>query len=280
MFCGFPVQVLDKLRPCGKCQGCLRQRRRAWVGRLLAEQTAHVESAFITLTYADPELPWVRGPDGEWIWTLQKEHPQKYVRALRDAGHPLRYFVSGEYGTKTGRPHYHLIAFGLGVGAEALLKSTWKKGFVSVYEANARTMSYCAKYCLKGSADGEPPSKTFEPGAPVDRVTVAPFRLFSRNPPLGGGFAKSIADSMQTRVGSAVLIDDTAQLKGVIRTGGDKYPLDRTMKDRVIAELDIPPAMSHAIFSKDYQEPSNDEQETAFQNCQKALRKRLRRNKL
>ncbi len=236
---------------------------------MLVEQAAAGESAFVTLTIEDQHLSWVVDPETEDIsWTLQKPHVQAYIRSIRDQGYPFRYFACGEYGEETGRPHYHLIAFGLGIGAEEIFRRSWKKGFVTVYEANARTMSYVAKYCLKGSA------------RPANTAIVAPFRLTSRNPPIGGGFAKNIADSLQTRTGSHVLIDDKVHMKGVIRMNGDKYPLDRTMKDRVIKELDIPTAMSDAVFRRDSVDPTDEETFQAAQQHRKALRKRHARTKL
>ncbi len=286
MFCGFPIEVTGRLRPCGKCQGCLRQRRRAWVGRMLVEQamTPGGECSFVTLTYAPENLPFVHHQETDtWVWTLEKLALQKYLRAVRDAAHKLdlnfRYFACGEYGEETGRPHYHLIAFGLGIGARSIFAGLWKMGFVSVYEANARTMSYVAKYCLKGSKDPEPLGE-FDPSCPGERATQKPFRLTSRAPPIGGAFCRSIADSMQTRTGSCVLVDENAYAKGVIRVGRDKYPLDRTMKDRVIRELDIPSAMSDALFRRDFEDPTDGEIKKAAQICIKATRRRHSRSKL
>ncbi len=251
---------------------------------MLAEHSLTGEAAFVTLTYADPELSWVHHQETDtWVWTLEKMHLQKYLRAVRDKAASLntgfRYFACGEYGEKTGRPHYHLISFGLGIGGVDIFKGLWKKGLVSVYEANARTMAYVAKYCLKGSRDPEPWTD-FIPGLTAQRVTVQPFRLTSRSPPIGGGFAKNIADSLTTRSGSQCLVAGDTHSKRVLRFGKDKYPLDRTMRDRVIAELDIPPAMSDALFSRDEEEPDYEQIEKAAANHIKALRKRHQRAKL
>ena len=242
------------------------------------------ECAFVTLTYADPQVPFVHHEEtDQWVWTLDKKHLQKYLRAVRDAAHRLdlgfRYFACGEYGEKTGRPHYHLIAFGLGVGAAKIFDSLWTKGFTTTYEANARTMSYVAKYCLKGSKDPEP-SAPFAPGSPDRRATAKPFRLTSRSPPIGGAYARNIADSLQTKTGSAVLIDGDAQANRCIRIGGDKYPIDRTMRDRIISELDIPEAMSDSLFKRDQVDPTDEETLKAAQQCIKANRLRHERAKL
>jgi len=44
--------------------------------------------------------------------SLSKKDFQLYMRRLRfDAGKGLKYYVCGEYGTKSNRPHYHAIIF-------------------------------------------------------------------------------------------------------------------------------------------------------------------------
>lgn len=46
--------------------------------------------------------------------TLRKRHYQLFFKRLRKwYGKPIRYFGTGEYGSKTQRPHYHFIIFGL-----------------------------------------------------------------------------------------------------------------------------------------------------------------------
>ncbi len=280
MFCGFPIDVHGRLRPCGKCQGCLRRRRRAWVARMLCEQTTCGESAFVTLTLEDSELSFVKVEGEQWLPTLVQEDLQKYLRRVRDLIRPkglsLRHFACGEYGEKTGRPHYHLIAFGLGAGAEDIFADSWKKGFVSVYEANAKTMAYVAKYCLKGCADPE----LALPGLPGVRSTEPPFRLMSRNPPIGAGFAKSIAGSLTTRTGSHVLVDGDIHLERVLRFRGEFYPLDRTMRDRVQDELAIPAAMADSLFRRDFEEPTDEATQASARVHIKAQARRHAKAKL
>lgn len=69
------------------------------------EAKTHPINAFITLTYNDENLP----RDG----SLVKKHFQDFMKRLRkNTGVKLRYFVCGEYGEQTFRPHYHAIIFG------------------------------------------------------------------------------------------------------------------------------------------------------------------------
>lgn len=255
------------------------------------EQCQHAESGFLTLTYSDEHLPQAYHRETDtWIPTLVKSHPQSFIRSVRKKGYALRYFTAGEYGEKTLRPHYHLITFGLGPGAIDLFKEIWTYGFVSLYEANARTMSYVAKYCLKGSADPEPLSPTFTPHGqdtipPEDeRTTIAPFRLTSRSPPIGGAFAASISRSLRTgRQGNHVLVEPDATLTKSYRRGKDLYPIDKTIRLATVADLvsnGVSPDQADAIFNNEYPEPTREEVQKAQVNHKKARHRRHNRAKL
>ena len=64
----------------------------------------HEDNTFLTLTYNDQELP-----AGE---TLVPTDLQKFWKRFRKNHSPVRYYSCGEYGDRTGRPHYHACAFG------------------------------------------------------------------------------------------------------------------------------------------------------------------------
>ncbi len=280
MSCGFQFEVRGEMVPCGKCQGCRRKNRRAWVGRMLLEQSAHQESSFVTLTYDPEHLPIIYSPeDGEWIPTLVKLHPRSFIRAVRKMGFEVRYFGSGEYGEKGQRPHYHLILFGLGPGAIEVFQQAWTKGFVSAYEANARTMSYVAKYPLKGSKDIEPKSQIFDTSNPVQRLTQAPFRIMSLRPPIGAGYAKAIGRSMKNRPVTYVP-ESACHPQRVLRIAGSKYPIDRTIRNRVMDELDLPRELQSQVFHSDYEGPTDAQAAKARYEHQKALRSRHKRTRL
>ena len=89
--------------PCGKCLPCVITRRQEWTCRLLLEMKVSLWTYFVTLTYADIDLP----PQGQ----LHKPDLQDFFKRLRkNTGLKLRYFAAGEYGEK-GRAHYHLLVF-------------------------------------------------------------------------------------------------------------------------------------------------------------------------
>ena len=98
------------LVPCGKCPSCLSDRARDWSNRCLMELKTSGSAIFVTLTYDDFHLPI--DDDGP---TLRVRDVQLFFKRLRKdfPNSRIRYLLSGEYGSKTSRPHYHAIIFGL-----------------------------------------------------------------------------------------------------------------------------------------------------------------------
>lgn len=156
------------LVPCGKCAGCLRDRRDSWISRLINERYAHSSSCFLTLTYNDDNY------DGHF----HREHLQRFLKRARnlprDIGIPdfrLRYFCVGEFGSRTHRAHYHAIFYGLDFLSDSLspyivsfkdnypiysskvLESLWPYGYVSVGSCDLGSIRYVTKYAIKGLLD-------------------------------------------------------------------------------------------------------------------------------
>lgn len=129
-------EVLDPsvmLIPCGKCIGCRLEYSRQWANRLMLELPYHPPETcwFLTLTYNDWHLPLVDSVDpatGEFIQlaALSKRDIQLWLKRLRKAypEFPIRYYIAGEYGAKTSRPHYHAIVFGLPLDDLCLYQSS------------------------------------------------------------------------------------------------------------------------------------------------------------
>lgn len=115
MNCTNPVTLKspDKVRypaglivPCGKCLSCRIAKRKEWSIRLLNELEYHKKAVFVTLTYRDECMP----QNG----SLKKVDMQNFIKRLRKY-EKIKYYLCGEYGPKTERPHYHAIIFGLGL---------------------------------------------------------------------------------------------------------------------------------------------------------------------
>ena len=96
--------------PCLKCPACLSNRKRIWTHRLILERTQHGDAAFVTLTYDDQQLP----KTNSGLPTLAPEHVRNWLKRIRKRVAPLRlrFYLAGEYGETTWRPHYHVALFG------------------------------------------------------------------------------------------------------------------------------------------------------------------------
>lgn len=150
--------------PCGcqnKCLPCLINRRRTWTGRLLLERRLHAESCFVTLTYDSEHVP----RDG----SLVPKDAQDWLKRLRRRVSPskIRFFLAGEYGERTERPHFHVAIFGcsaarLGgpesvvrrgrvyfIDARSPLAQSWGMGFVSATDLTPASAEYIAGYVTK-----------------------------------------------------------------------------------------------------------------------------------
>ena len=137
--------------PCGRCMGCRLERSRQWALRCEHERKLHKDSCFVTLTYDDEHLP----RDG----SLNYRHFQLFCKRLRKKFGPFRFFMCGEYGDNTGRPHYHALLFGLDfrdkkpIGKDLYesrdLSRAWSLGFASVGAATFESAAYVARYSLK-----------------------------------------------------------------------------------------------------------------------------------
>lgn len=100
----FPLYLVV---PCGKCTLCSNKKANEWMFRSACENKySQTPPLFITLTYNNSHLP----KNG-----LVKKDLQLFMKRIRiqlsRAGYDvnLRYMACGEYGSKFGRPHYHLV---------------------------------------------------------------------------------------------------------------------------------------------------------------------------
>lgn len=91
--------------PCGHCLGCRSDQARGWAIRLVHEADITSPAWFVTLTYAPENVP-VHGSLFPRDFTL-------FVKRLRKSQRKrISYYMAGEYGDRTARPHYHAVLFG------------------------------------------------------------------------------------------------------------------------------------------------------------------------
>lgn len=93
--------------PCGKCVNCQKRKSQEWTSRLLKEMDSHKFAYFITLTYEkiyDDETGEIKDINKRDLQLFLKRYRKKF-------GVDLTYYITGEHGETTGRPHYHAIFF-------------------------------------------------------------------------------------------------------------------------------------------------------------------------
>lgn len=118
---------------------CRINRRRDWQARLLLEAASHEYSCFVTLTFADVGTPQV----------LSKNHLRVFFRALRKTFPSLRHFSVGEYGSQTGRAHYHSHLFSNVPISDYHIRSCWPYGHIHVGDTEPSSLDYVLGYLLK-----------------------------------------------------------------------------------------------------------------------------------
>lgn len=179
--------------PCGKCPECLRAKRLAWAYRVQKEILSHhpKPSWFFTLTYDDDSVPLSE----QGVKTLCKADFQKFMKLLRkwlwiDYHKRVRYFVVGEYGPRTARPHYHGFLFGIDITEKQIdkyFRKFWKLGVnIDVSPCDTNASVYAVKdmiavqdhpegaedlFYLKSTRPGigglfNPPVRTLDPHDP------------------------------------------------------------------------------------------------------------------
>lgn len=175
-----PVPHLDRLRlPCGGCIGCRTANARAWAFRCHLELAQHRTAVFSTLTYRDETLPV----------TLQIRHPQLWLKRLRKAlgpTRPIRFFLCGEYGEQTHRPHYHAILYGLSELDRHIIEETWQLGNTRTEAATPARIAYCAGYSAKKIGWKLERGERIDPETGEVYEWQPPFTTMSRRPGIGG----------------------------------------------------------------------------------------------
>lgn len=134
--------------PCGKCPECLARRVSGWSFRLMEEDKRATSSHFVTLTYDTKHVPITRNG----FMTLDKTDVQKFMKRLRKAEslisqNILKYYLCGEYGGNTKRPHYHMIIFN--VSKISLIETSWNLGQVNYGKVSEASVGYTLKYMNK-----------------------------------------------------------------------------------------------------------------------------------
>lgn len=211
MLCKNPYMAGALPFGCGQCFPCRLNRRRLWTHRMVLETLKHAHSSFVTLTYNDENAP----KNG----SLVPKDTQDWLKRLRKEIAPLkvRYFLVGEYGDHTQRPHYHVALYGLGPEHVQVIEKTWKKGFVQVSGLGFESAQYIAGYVTKKmtAKDDERLNGRFPE-----------FARMSLRPGIGALAMEDIKTILETEHG-ADLLANTGDVPNSLRHGSKKWPLGR-----------------------------------------------------
>lgn len=194
---------------CGQCLGCRLERSRQWAMRCMHEASLHKKNAFITLTYSDEYLP-NRG-------CLHYPDYQKFMKRLQkysDGG--IRFYMCGEYGEQTWRPHYHACLFGVDFPDRIhhatmesgfptyrsdLLERLWPFGNCWVGDVSFESAGYVARYCVQKvtgkNARFHYSRWTHADFGPVHKYQLVPeFNKMSLKPGIGDAFYRQWKDDI------------------------------------------------------------------------------------
>jgi len=197
MRCPTPIRIATDIQqtedekmlvPCGRCVFCLEQKRAEWTYRIMQELKNSYSAYFLTLTYDDEHVPI-----GEYNATLHKKDVQDFLKRLRKKQdyiltnseimlkttfkQKIRYYLVGEYGAKTLRPHYHTIIFNIIPQVINEIEKIWKNGHIAIGTVTQSSIHYTTKYMIN--------KEMTVPG------TEKPFALMSRRPGIGAGYLDS-----------------------------------------------------------------------------------------
>lgn len=190
----------------------------------MLEATLHKENSFVTLTYADENLP----PDG----SLRPRDFSLWLKRLRKRWRatPIRYYGVGEYGDETWRPHYHAALFGFPAcefgqtrrfprGRERsccprceIIAETWGLGRIDLAKLEPHSAQYVCGYVTKKLTKADDPR--LEGRHPE-------FARMSLKPGIGADFIPDVAD-VQLRYN-----EDGLEVPFGLRHGPKIMPLGR-----------------------------------------------------
>lgn len=201
---------------CGKCSGCLRNKKKEWSDRLRIESRYHKFNYFVTLTYSEETLPKDE--------SVHRDDARNFVKRLAYfVGYTPRHFGCGEYGDESARPHYHLCVFCDEDLFEQLLKS-WTLGRIEVAPLTPWRCSYCAGYVVKKLTDKN--DSRLEGRNPE-------FWFGSRRPALGYPLLVEILEKFATDEKFRNMVLSHVYPPNAVRVGGQNLRLPRYVRDKL-----------------------------------------------
>lgn len=149
----------------------------------------HKANAFVTLTLDPANVP----ADG----SLDHRHFQLFMKRARfHLKKPIRFYMCGEYGENTDRPHYHACLFGIDFSKDQqyfttnaqgddlytskTLEGLWQLGHATTGAVTLQSAGYCTRYIMQ--------KKTGSLGELVYGTRTPPYNRMSNRPGLGAAW--------------------------------------------------------------------------------------------
>lgn len=201
----------------------------------MLERAKHGDASFVTLTYSDEMMP----ADG----SLDPAVTQAFLKRLRERMRPrlLRFFLVGEYGDETFRPHYHAAIFGMPMCMRGrtdhrlerccasceTIKLAWGRGGIDCRELSIETAQYLVGYVVKKM------TKSTDSRLGTRRPE---FARMSLRPGIGAAAMEDVASSLCSNQATAGLLG-TASLPvpRVLMHGTKRLPLGRYLREKLRA---------------------------------------------
>ena len=109
----------------------------------MQEDKVSLSSHFITLTYDTKNLKLTKNG----FMNLDKRDIQLFMKRLRkDNKTKIKYYLCGEYGGKTNRPHYHVLIFNVDLKT---IQPNWNQGQIHYGQVAEASVGYTLKYMAK-----------------------------------------------------------------------------------------------------------------------------------
>lgn len=207
----------------------------------MLEAGLYADNSFVTLTYAvDPV-------------TLVPLHHRQFMDALRKKLAPLRirFYMVGEYGEKSERPHFHYVLFGYPSCRAStersrkfrccsscdLLEDVWGKGFIKNLPLEMGSARYVARYVIK---------KMTRTDDPRLGNRWPEFSRMSLKPGIGAGVLESVAATI-TRYN---LVSPEGDVPVTLRHGDLEWPLGRYLRRQLRKKLGLDERSPHVLSAE------------------------------
>jgi len=211
-----------------------------------------MQNSFLTLTYDDEHLPKGGTLDPDDI----KKFMYRYRNNLKKEGYPpIRYYLVGEYGDKTERPHYHAAIFGVSCNGPnpryyngkkcncnvcRITHDSWKNGFIGIGTLENDSASYIAGYIQKTvKVDGKAVMGLTNKKDPLVQNWLKgrhpEFTRMSRRPGIGGDSVDNVVAALKSTYGDEY-VDQHGDVPFQLTHGGQSYSIGRYLRECIRRE--------------------------------------------